>query len=58
MPDRPAEPARPAVPRGLPPEAAAAADEVVASFQRGEGRSSSPAAQPRRRDRPEGVPGG
>jgi CubicO group peptidase (beta-lactamase class C family) len=38
MPDRPAEPARPAVPRGLPHGAAAAADEVVASFQRGEGQ--------------------
>jgi CubicO group peptidase (beta-lactamase class C family) len=38
MPDRPAEPARPAVPRGLPRGAAAAADEVVASFQRGEGQ--------------------
>ena len=38
MPDRPAEPDRPAVPRGLPHGAAAAADEVVASFQRGEGQ--------------------
>ena len=38
MPDRPAEPARPAVPRGLPHGAAAAAGEVVASFQRGEGQ--------------------
>ena len=38
MPDRPAEPDRPAVPGGLPPGAAAAADEVVASFQRGEGQ--------------------
>jgi CubicO group peptidase (beta-lactamase class C family) len=38
MPDRPAEPARPAAPRELPPGAAAAADEVVASFQRGEGQ--------------------
>jgi CubicO group peptidase (beta-lactamase class C family) len=38
MPDRPAEPTRPAVPRGLPHGAAAAADEVVASFQRGEGQ--------------------
>jgi CubicO group peptidase (beta-lactamase class C family) len=38
MPDRPAEPARPAVPRGLPHGAAAAADEAVASFQRGEGQ--------------------
>ena len=38
MPDRPAEPGRPAAPRGLPPGAAAAADEVVASYQRGEGQ--------------------
>ena len=38
MPDRLAEPARPAVPRGLPHGAAAAAEEVVASFQRGEGQ--------------------
>ena len=38
MPDRPAEPDRPAGPGGLPPGAAAAADEVVASFQRGEGQ--------------------
>ncbi len=38
MPDRPAEPAGRAVPRGLPPGAAGAADEVVASFQRGEGQ--------------------
>jgi CubicO group peptidase (beta-lactamase class C family) len=38
MPDRPAEPARPAVPRGLPRGAAAAADEAVASFQGGEGQ--------------------
>jgi CubicO group peptidase (beta-lactamase class C family) len=38
MPDRLAEPTRPAVPRELPPGAAAAADEVVASFQRGEGQ--------------------
>ena len=38
MPDRPAEPARPAVPRGLPHGAVAAAEEVVASFQRGEGQ--------------------
>jgi CubicO group peptidase (beta-lactamase class C family) len=38
MPDRPAEPARPATPRELPPGAAKAADEVVASFQRGEGQ--------------------
>jgi CubicO group peptidase (beta-lactamase class C family) len=38
MPDRPAEPARPAAPRGLPPGAATAADEVVASFQRGAGQ--------------------
>ena len=38
MPDRLAEPARPAVPRGLPHGAVAAAEEVVASFQRGEGQ--------------------
>jgi CubicO group peptidase (beta-lactamase class C family) len=38
MTDRPADAARPAVPRGLPPGAAAAADGVVASFQRGEGQ--------------------
>ena len=38
MPDRPAEPARPAVPRGLPHGAASAADEVVASFQGGGGQ--------------------
>jgi CubicO group peptidase (beta-lactamase class C family) len=38
MPDRLAEPARPAVPRGLPHGAGAAAEEVVASFQRGEGQ--------------------
>ncbi|HEX3387949.1 MAG TPA: serine hydrolase domain-containing protein [Streptosporangiaceae bacterium] len=38
MPHRPAEPAHPAVPRELPPGAAAAADGVVASFQRGEGQ--------------------
>ncbi len=38
MPDRLAEPARPGVPRGLPHGAGAAADEVVASFQRGEGQ--------------------
>jgi CubicO group peptidase (beta-lactamase class C family) len=38
MPDRPAEPARPAVPRGLPHGAAATADEVVATFQRGGGQ--------------------
>ncbi|HEY7919403.1 MAG TPA: serine hydrolase domain-containing protein, partial [Streptosporangiaceae bacterium] len=38
MPDRPAEPGRPAAPRGLPPGAAAAADEVVGSYQRGEGQ--------------------
>ncbi len=40
MPDRPAEPgpARPAVRRGLPPGAAATADELVRSYQRGEGQ--------------------
>jgi CubicO group peptidase (beta-lactamase class C family) len=38
MPDRPVEPAHRAVPRRLPPGAAAAADGVVASFQRGEGQ--------------------
>ncbi len=40
MPDRPAEPrpARPAARRGLPPGAAAAADDLVRSYQRGEGQ--------------------
>jgi CubicO group peptidase (beta-lactamase class C family) len=40
MPDRPAEPgsARSAAPRGLPPGAAGAADEIVRSYQRGEGQ--------------------
>ena len=40
MPDRPAEPgpARPAAPRGLPRGAAAAADETVLRYQRGEGQ--------------------
>jgi len=40
MPDRPAEPgpARPVAPRGLPRGAAAAADETVLSYQRGEGQ--------------------
>jgi CubicO group peptidase (beta-lactamase class C family) len=40
LPDRPAEPgpARSAAPRGLPPGAAAAADEIVRSYQRGEGQ--------------------
>jgi CubicO group peptidase (beta-lactamase class C family) len=40
MPDRPAEPgsARSAAPRGLPPGAAGTADEIVRSYQRGEGQ--------------------
>ncbi len=40
MSDRPAEPgpARPVALRGLPPGAAAAADEIVRSYQRGEGQ--------------------
>lgn len=40
MPDRPAEPApaRPAAPRELPSGAAAAADEIVRNYQRGEGQ--------------------
>src|SRR5216683_512349 len=40
MPDRPAEPgpARSAALRALPPGAAAAADEIVRSYQRGEGQ--------------------
>src|ERR1039458_891349 len=40
MPDRPAEPgsARPAAPRGLPPGAAGAVDDLAATYQRGEGQ--------------------
>ena len=40
MPDRRAEPgpARPAVPRGLPPGAAATADDLVRAYQHGEGQ--------------------
>jgi CubicO group peptidase (beta-lactamase class C family) len=40
MPDRPAEPgpARPVAGRGLPPGAAAAADDIVRIYQRGEGQ--------------------